>query len=368
MSIIFVHLLNDRSGSPRILSTVISICQKIGLNFDVYAASNGDGWLNGLSIKEYKYIRSNKKIVTLFSYFISQVILFAKLIREDKCRNSVLYINTLLPFGAALYGWLFGRKIIYHLHEVSVNSRILKYFLLAVMRFTANEIICVSNFHVKELKLEGNARVNVISNVVSKDFLIGIKDFEYCSNHNGEFNVVMVSSLRLYKGVDEYVKLARYFVCDDSLKFTLIANASEDEIELYFKGNLLPANIKIFPKTNNVEYFYKAASLVVNLTRIDLCQESFGMTLLEAMAFGIPVIAPPIGGPAEIVKDQITGYLIDSRDINQVACCIKKLQDNADLCREISVAAKTNFSKYGQSEFEKKVIKIFNKYMDVKVA
>jgi glycosyltransferase involved in cell wall biosynthesis len=44
-------------------------------------------------------------------------------------------------------------------------------------------------------------------------------------------------------------------------------------------------------------------------------RESFPLAAREAMAAGLPVIAPRIGGCPEVVDDGVTGYLFESRDV-----------------------------------------------------
>ena len=47
--------------------------------------------------------------------------------------------------------------------------------------------------------------------------------------------------------------------------------------------------------------------------------ESFSMTVLEASGAGVPVIATASGGPQEIIKDGVTGYLIPVGDVDAAA-------------------------------------------------
>jgi glycosyltransferase involved in cell wall biosynthesis len=48
-------------------------------------------------------------------------------------------------------------------------------------------------------------------------------------------------------------------------------------------------------------------------------RESFPLAAREAMAAGRPVIAPRIGGCPEVVEDGVTGYLFESRNVDELA-------------------------------------------------
>lgn len=64
---------------------------------------------------------------------------------------------------------------------------------------------------------------------------------------------------------------------------------------------------------------------MLNLSNPFLCVETFGMTILEAMAYGVPSIAPNIGGPIELIEDGYNGFCVDVTDAKVVAEKIKEV-------------------------------------------
>lgn len=357
--IICVHLLNDYSGSPKVLSQVIDVFNDNNIEVELLTGGNGEGFLSGLVTEHHHfyYRRFNHKLLTLMSYLFSQLSLFFGVLRY-KNEDVVIYINTLLPFGAALAGRLMGKKVIYHIHETSISPKSLKYFLRKIVSLTACKIIFVSKSLFQQESFKGIDQ-EVIYNSLDSSLVKQASEVVYVPiKTDNSFNVLMVCSLKRYKGVDQFLQIAQLCSSDSSLTFSLVLNAEIEEINRYFENKSKPTNLTIHSKKTDLHPFYSAASLVLNLSLVDEWVETFGLTLLEAMAYGIPVIAPPVGGPTELIINDSNGYLISSYDTQTLKDKIFALKNNPSLCLQLSQAARTRIEHFSEANFNKSILGI----------
>jgi D-inositol-3-phosphate glycosyltransferase len=81
--------------------------------------------------------------------------------------------------------------------------------------------------------------------------------------------------------------------------------------------------------------FYRAADVVVVCSHT----ESFGLAALEAHACGIPVVATAVGGLKHIVRDGVSGFLVDRHDAAAFAGRLKTLLEDGALHTALSQAA-----------------------------
>lgn len=68
--------------------------------------------------------------------------------------------------------------------------------------------------------------------------------------------------------------------------------------------------------------------------------EGFGLSAIEAMACGKPVVASRVGGLAEIIQDGHNGFLVPSEEIKSFADCIVALAKDEEKRKSIGKAAR----------------------------
>jgi colanic acid/amylovoran biosynthesis glycosyltransferase len=94
--------------------------------------------------------------------------------------------------------------------------------------------------------------------------------------------------------------------------------------------------------TEKIIAIYQEAVCFLQHSVISTTNDSEGtpVSILEAMSFGLPVIATKHGGITDIITDTVTGFLINEHDINGM---VKKMQDvvnNSDQIKEIVLDAR----------------------------
>ncbi len=316
--IVFFHPRNDFSGSTRVLANVIE-SQYAGQKVEVISMNYVDGFLSYLPNVRIIPIRliSIKKhqipVITPLSWRFYAVFLAWKYVKHCE----IFYINTLLPWYAAVVGRLHRKRIIYHVHEkfvvTSPEVRLAEY----VFNHVRAKRIFVSRYVQNCYPMRKDCESVVKYNTLPASFLRAVQIMPLEKRERN--TVLMIASPLISKGIFTFIEVAKRL---PHLSFRLVLSASTNEI-VHFIGNDIPTNIEWWPAQRDIHPFLHTADIVLNLSIPSLWVETFGMTILEAMAYGIPAIVPNVGGPIEIVENRYNGYCIDVTDVDLVARTIE---------------------------------------------
>lgn len=348
MKILAYHLLNDCSGSPKVLRTALEGLARRGHSIELVTSSGGvlDGLDDcGVTIHRVGYRFTSSVVATAMRFAWAQSRMFWSALRRAG-RDRVVLVNTLLPVGAALGARLRGANVVYYYHENAYIKSSLYRLLAKCMLMLARKVVCVSEF--QRSYLPAHAPAVVVPNVLPVDFAVRLHpDAQAAFSRR---NVLMVSSLKRYKGIDEFYGLAARM---PDAAFTLVVNDTADNIHAYEarQGLSRPSNLMVYPRQEDIVHFYNEATVVLNLTDRRVAVETFGLTVLEAMAAGLPVIVPTCGGIAELVTDGVNGYKIDAEQLDRIAACLRVLLSDKALYKAMAVKALVASERYDHDSY-----------------
>jgi L-malate glycosyltransferase len=353
--IIAVHLLNDRSGSPLVLRQSLAALHQAGHRLELLTATPGPAGhlshLPGVRTHALPYRWSASAWRTLLRFGWVQLVVFWKVLRLAR-PGSVVYVNSLLPFGAALAGRCRGARVVYHVHEVSIRPALLRRLLCAVVNRTAHEALFVSEYVRETLGLRVR-RQRVIYNALSPAF---VRQAAQAAPATAPFTVLMACSLKDYKGVPEFYALAAAL---PDMRFELVLNADAPTVQAYRLAHPAPANLALFSTTGNMHPFYQRAAVVLNLSRPTEWVETFGMTVLEALSYGRPVVVPPVGGVAEVNVVGQTGFAINGQDLPRLVQALELLRRHPGTYARLAAAARQRAATFAPEAFAHQVQQCF---------
>lgn len=108
------------------------------------------------------------------------------------------------------------------------------------------------------------------------------------------------------------------------------------ELEAAARGAGLQDVVQFDGFAANTEGAMKTHDIVLNFSEA----ESFSLTCLDALYYGVPLIASDCGGPAELFENGQSGLLVPNRDVQAMATAITTLAADESLRRRFSDASR----------------------------
>jgi glycosyltransferase involved in cell wall biosynthesis len=138
-------------------------------------------------------------------------------------------------------------------------------------------------------------------------------------------NVLCVAYLIREKGVD-YLLHAFSKVRDQTARLTIAGDGPEEETLKDLADRLgLSERVSFLGLRDDVDQLLAEADIVVHPA---IWSEACGLTIVEAMASGCPLIASRVGGIPELVEDQKTGVLVPPKDVPALTQALNLLVEN----------------------------------------
>ena len=209
---------------------------------------------------------------------------------------------------------LFSKPIVSSLHmpidDIYISEKMYKYIYSKSVTY-----VVASKFQKYRL-----------SNYIKSEYIpngINIHDFQKFGINNDTEDLIWIGRINSAspKGLDDAIRVAT--LLKKKLRYVgLIENLSyyKKNIESILNNNIIAQSH--VPSLEKKILFYRSGKILINPIK---WEEPFGLTFIEAMAVGTPVISYALGAAPEIIEDGKTGLLVNlSKEDNRGDWIIKK--------------------------------------------
>ena len=143
------------------------------------------------------------------------------------------------------------------------------------------------------------------------------------SKEKNNTKIIYVGRLDKTKGVDILIEAFSKINNSVNLTLDIVGDGKErNNLENLCKEKCIENGVNFYGKQNNVEKYLDNADIFVYPS---ICEEGFGISVVEAMARGLIVITFNKGGLPEIIKDNYNGFIANNTEIEDLAYTISKV-------------------------------------------
>ena len=145
-----------------------------------------------------------------------------------------------------------------------------------------------------------------------------------------------------HKGQNHIIDVAKSWRERHPEVIFLLVGSGEDEAELTAMATGL-SNVELTGQVSNVGDYFELFDIFV----LPSLMEGLGSVLLDAMCFGLPIVASDVGGIPDIIEDGVNGLLVEPGNSDQLGMALERLlNDKAlqDKMRAESLAKADNYS------------------------
>ena len=232
--------------------------------------------------------------------------------------------------------------LVHSVHIAEARYRPWRFAFARLLAWRCDRIVCVSagvaRHHSRKSGLPPS-RYEVIYNGIDADALTRDETARRELRRQwgvGDGQVVAVFAGRLdpQKGLDTLLRAIELLTRQGDIRFVIAGDGPQRAMVEAFCAGESGGAVRMLGFVGDVRGLYSAADLLVMPSR----WEGFGLSVAEAMAAGLPVVASRVAGLDEVVADGRTGILLPPNDADALARTIRQLAGDADLRRAMGLA------------------------------
>ena len=160
-----------------------------------------------------------------------------------------------------------------------------------------------------------------------------------------------------HKGQLDIIELARKAKCRElDIGFVMVGSGRDDSM-LKKESNSLD-NIYFTGQIENIGDYLDAFDVFIFPSR----HEGLGSTLLDAIDFGLPIIARDVGGISDIIDDGVNGYLVSEHNSDFFTPLIE-LYSSESIRNKISEANRKQSDAFSIERMTESYISLYNQYL-----
>jgi glycosyltransferase involved in cell wall biosynthesis len=306
-----------------------------------------------VDIADFETIIADFKPDIIHSHLFEAEIISRWIVRSDikyftHCHNNMGQFRRLASYS------LFSKELLTNYYE--------KRLLVTQYLKCNNKFIAISkdteSFFKQALPKKLSQNVILLNNAIDFNrFKHTIHLLKTKENHS--INLITVGSLIEIKNHLFLLEVISLLNKRSKLKFNLTIigeGVFRENIEKKIIENQLENIVTLLGKIDNVEDFLQKADLYV----FSCIKEGFGLTLIEAMASGLPVICLDGKGNRDIIEDGKNGFMIYKNNPELFANKIIELVNNPELYQSMSKYAVEFAKKYDIKEYVDRLLKIYS--------
>lgn len=238
-----------------------------------------------------------------------------------------------------------------------------------ILRETFNQvdkIIVVSNKlkKIAEKEFGENNRICVINNGIVTNGYDFKKSNLKSAKHDSK-TILSVSNLIATKGIDQNMyAISRLKNKYPDIKYKIIGDGVErKKLELLARNLRINDKVKFLGKLSHSKVMQHISE--ADIFSLPSWREGFGVVYIEAMAFGLPVIACKGEGIEDVITDSETGLLVESKNVDGLVDKLDYLLNNPIGAKQIGERAQNLvLSDYAWDNNAEKTIDIYKEVLE----